>query len=71
MKKGKVVKRDGAADYEEYIVDVNGDGIPDVVRVYNRKGWYNNVRVANVWFGSYLKKRRREKPGSRVRRPVE
>ena len=53
---------------KDFIVDLDGDGLLDIVRVYNRKKGGRKTKVANVKFGTSKmkrKKKKREKGGKK------
>ena len=53
---------------KDFIVDLDGDGLLDIVRVYNRKKGRKKTKVANVKFGTSKmkrKKKKREKGGKK------
>jgi len=53
---------------KDFIIDLDGDGLLDIVRVYNRKKGRKKTKVANVKFGTSKmkrKKKKREKGGKK------
>ena len=53
---------------KDFIIDLDGDGLLDIVRVYNRKKGGKKTKVANVKFGTSKmkrKKKKREKGGKK------
>lgn len=57
-KKNQIVIR---VDDNTYVVDLDQDGKPDVIRVYKRKKGKNSTQVANVKFGTTEMKRKNKK----------
>ena len=51
---------------KDFIVDLDGDGLLDIVRVYNRKKGGKKTKVANVKFGTSKMKRKKKKSAKKT-----
>jgi len=56
---------------KDFIIDLNGDGILDIVRVYNRKKGSKKTKVANVKFGTSKMKRKKKREKGGKKKPTK